>query len=65
ELAETLQSVIGFEGELVFDQTKPDGMLRKCLDVSLLRKLGWESKIGFREGIEQTYKAYLVESANA
>ena len=65
ELAETLQSVIGFEGDLVFDRSKPDGMLRKCLDVSLLRQLGWTSKIGFKEGIEKTYRTYLEESAQA
>lgn len=65
ELAETLQAVIGFEGKLVFDQSKPDGMLRKCLDVSLLRKLGWTSKISFREGIERTYRTYLEELASS
>lgn len=65
ELAETLRTIIGFTGKLVFDLSKPDGMLRKCLDVSLLRKLGWTSKISFRDGIEQTYQAYLKESAEA
>lgn len=64
ELAETLRTIIGFTGKLVFDLSKPDGMLRKCLDVSLLRKLGWTSKISLKEGIEQTYQAYLDESTN-
>jgi GDP-L-fucose synthase len=59
ELAELICDVVGFEGELVFDDTKPDGTPRKLLDVSKLRSLGWEPKIPLDQGIEQTYRWFL------
>lgn len=59
ELAETIKSLVGFEGKVVFDSTKPDGMLRKLLDVSRLRGLGWSAKISLLDGIAQTYREYL------
>lgn len=59
ELAETVQDVVGFGGELVFDTDKPDGTPRKLLDVSRLFKLGWRPKIALREGIASTYQWYL------
>ncbi|MBW2067204.1 MAG: GDP-L-fucose synthase, partial [Deltaproteobacteria bacterium] len=58
ELAELIKDVVGFEGEIQFDTTKPDGMPRKLLDVSRLESLGWKSKISLREGIERTYEWY-------
>ena len=60
ELAETLCEVIGFKGELVFDTSKPDGTPRKLLDVSRLKQLGWEAKIGLREGLAETYEWFLA-----
>lgn len=62
ELAETVQKVVGFEGKLVFDTSKPDGTPRKLLDVSKLHKLGWKHKIELQEGIEKTYDSFLQES---
>ena len=59
ELAETIMGVVGFVGELAFDSSKPDGTPRKLLDVSRLREIGWQAKIGLRAGIEMTYSAYL------
>lgn len=59
ELAETVQSVVGFEGELVFDASRPDGTPRKLLDVSRLAALGWTPSIGLREGLEATYRWFL------
>ena len=59
ELAEIVADVVGFEGETVFDASKPDGTPRKLLDVSKLRGLGWRPRIGLREGIDQTYRWYL------
>ena len=59
ELAETIKSLVGFEGKIVFDSTKPDGMLRKLLDVSRMRGLGWTAKISLLQGIAQTYREYL------
>jgi GDP-L-fucose synthase len=59
ELAALLKDVVGFDGALRYNLDQPDGAPRKLLDVSLLSSLGWTSKVGLREGLEQTYKAYL------
>jgi len=59
ELAEAVKEVVGFEGELVFDTTKPDGTMRKLLDVSRMKSLGWEAKVSLRNGIEKTYEWFL------
>lgn len=59
ELAEIIKEVVGYEGELNFDTSKPDGTPRKLLDVSKLNKLGWKYKIELRDGIEKSYKWYL------
>ena len=60
ELAETIAKVTGFQGDLKFDSTKPDGTMRKLLDVSLLKSLGWESKIDLMTGLSETYKWFLA-----
>jgi GDP-L-fucose synthase len=59
ELAETIKDVVGYEGGLSFDDSKPDGTMRKLLDVSRAKALGWEAKVSFREGIEKTYRWFL------
>jgi len=59
ELAELIRDVVGYEGEIVFDTTKPDGTPRKLLDVSRLHALGWRARISLREGLGQTYRWYL------
>ena len=59
ELAEAVKAVVGFDGELVFDATKPDGTMRKLLDVSRMKSLGWEAKVSLRDGIEKTYEWFL------
>jgi len=56
ELAELIKEVVGYEGEIRFDKTKPDGTPRKLLDVSRLHNAGWSHKISLREGIENTYE---------
>ncbi len=61
ELAETMKRVVGFEGELVFDPSKPDGAPRKLLDVSRLAAMGWRYRIELEEGLRQTY-AWALES---
>jgi len=63
ELAELLADVIGYEGELVQDTSKPDGTPRKVLDVSRLTQLGWAPRIGLREGVTETYAWFLEHSA--
>lgn len=57
ELAELIGSVIGFSGEFVFDPSQPDGTPRKLLDVSRMRRLGWNAKTSLEEGIRRTYAA--------
>ena len=60
ELATIVRDVVGFDGELRFDTSRPDGTPRKLLDVSRLTALGWRAKRGLREGIEQTYGWFLA-----
>jgi len=58
ELALLIKSIVGFEGELIFDSSKPDGTPRKLMDVSRLHKLGWKHKIDLKEGIERVYSEF-------
>ncbi|HZR04206.1 MAG TPA: GDP-L-fucose synthase [Candidatus Udaeobacter sp.] len=60
ELAELICDVVGLDGELTWDPTKPDGTPRKLLDVSKLRGLGWKPSIPLRRGITQTYEWFLA-----
>jgi len=59
ELAETMQKVVGFKGDLVFDSSKPDGMPRKLMDVSRLRALGWQASISLEDGLANTYEWFV------
>ena len=59
ELADLIRSIVKFDGEIIWDTTKPDGTPRKLLDVSKLNSLGWKSCLSLKEGIEKTYKWYL------
>ena len=59
ECAELLAEVIGFQGRFDFDPGKPDGTLRKLLDVSLLTRLGWQARTPLRAGLEETYRWFL------
>lgn len=59
ELAEAMQRVVGFEGKLVFDTTKPDGTPRKLMNVDRLKQLGWQYTIGLEEGLAKTYQWFL------
>jgi len=59
DVAKLVQKVVGFEGELVFDTTKPDGTPRKLLDVSRMKALGWEPKVGLEEGLAKAYTWFL------
>lgn len=59
ELAETIQDVVGYEGEIEWDTSKPDGTPRKLLDVSRLNELGWKAQTSFREGVEKAYEDFL------
>ena len=58
DLAETIAGVVGFKGEIVWDTSKPNGTPRKVLNVDKIKSLGWEPKVGLREGIVKTYELY-------
>jgi GDP-L-fucose synthase len=60
ELAELICDIVGFDGELAWDATKPDGTPRKLLDITKLRALGWKPTIPLRDGIGQTYQWFLA-----
>jgi GDP-L-fucose synthase len=61
ELAELMGSIVGFEGALEFDRSKPDGTPRKLLDTTRLSALGWTPSISLEDGIRQTYDWYLAQ----
>lgn len=62
ELAETIAEISGYKGQLFFDASKPDGAPRKLLDVSKLKRFGWESTIELKDGLRDAYQWY-VENA--
>ena len=59
ELAEMISDVVGFEGKIIFDSSKPDGTPRKLLDVGKIQALGWKANTPLRKGIEATYQWFL------
>ena len=63
ELAERIKETVGYEGDLTFDSSKPDGSPRKLMDSSLLCSTGWEPSISLREGIRRTYLDFQRELA--
>jgi GDP-L-fucose synthase len=65
ELAETVCEVLGFQGGLSFDTSKPDGTPRKLLDMTKLFALGWRPKISLRDGIRNAYECFLSAQAKA
>jgi GDP-L-fucose synthase len=60
ELVETVAKVVGYEGDIVFDTTKPDGTARKLMDVSRLERLGWKAKTNLESGLKKTYEWFLA-----
>jgi GDP-L-fucose synthase len=58
ELAETIRQVVGYAGEINFDATKPDGTMKKLLDVGVLRQRGWTARTSFKEGITVAYEEF-------
>jgi nucleoside-diphosphate-sugar epimerase len=59
ELAQLIAKITGYKGRIAFDRTKPDGTLRKLMDVSRLAAMGWKASIPLHEGVEQTYHWFL------
>ena len=64
EMAETMASVVGYQGKIVFDITKPDGTPRKLMDVTRLKNLGWQYRYNLHEGLSLTYK-WFIENINS
>jgi GDP-L-fucose synthase len=65
ELAGMLARITGFHGDLVFDESKPDGTPRKLLDISRLKRAGWEAQISLQKGLQQTYDWYRERECRA
>ena len=63
ELTETVKTVVGFAGDVIWDDSKPDGTPRKLLDVSRLADLGWRAKTHLRDGIELAYRDFVANQA--
>jgi len=59
ELAHLISSVVGYKGKIVFNKDKPEGMMRKCLDVIKANKLGWKANVKLMDGLEKTYEWYI------
>ncbi|HBA33068.1 MAG TPA: GDP-fucose synthetase [Gammaproteobacteria bacterium] len=64
ELAHTIADVVGYQGGITFDATKPDGAPRKLLNVEMLKKLGWHYQIELKEGLQRTYDWYLQHQSD-
>ncbi len=60
EVARTIAQVVGYQGEITFDTSKPDGTPRKLMDSSRLQGLGWQPKVGLAEGLQQAYANFLA-----
>ncbi|EOB4246809.1 GDP-L-fucose synthase family protein [Vibrio metschnikovii] len=64
EMAETMAKVVGFNGQVIFDSTKPDGTPRKLMDVSRLAALGWRYQVNLEQGLTKTYQWFLANQDN-
>jgi len=62
QLADIIKQTVGFNGDIIYDASKPDGTPRKLLDVSKINKLGWKAKISLEEGVKKTYDWYLNQA---
>ena len=65
DFARLVAEVVGYEGQIIFDSSRPDGMPRKRLDISKLTALGWRAKIPLREGLERMYTDFLTRNADS
>jgi GDP-L-fucose synthase len=63
DLASMIAKVVGYEGTIAFDRSKPDGSPRKLMNVDLLKSLGWKQEIDLMQGLEQTY-GWFVDNRN-
>ena len=63
-MAGIISKIIGYKGSIVFDEKRPDGTLKKLLDTSYLKNLGWTPKVDLIEGIKLTYSDFIKNSEN-
>ena len=63
ELSETIKSIVGYKGKLVFNPDKPDGTMRKLTDVSKIREIGWKHKVELSDGLKKLYNIYVEKSS--
>ncbi len=63
ELAKTVAEIVGYPGKIVFDSEKPDGVMRRSVDIGRIREIGWSPKTSLREGIKKAYEWYLENVA--
>ena len=63
-LAETIQKIIGHQGDIIWDHSKPDGTPRKLMDVSKMKAMGWQYETELEQGIQKTYKWFLNNIKN-
>ena len=61
ELAETVTKIVEFQGEIVFDYSKPDGTPRKLLSIDLIKNLGWQRQTKLKDGINKAYQDFLKQ----
>jgi len=64
DLAILIKEIVGYNGEIVFDSSKPDGTLRKLMDVSKINEMGWRYSLGLREGIMKVYDEYKMKASS-
>ncbi len=64
DLAKVIKNVVGFEGQIVFDKSKPDGAPQKLMNIDLLKRLGWNQKMSLKKGLDQTYRWFLQNQKN-
>jgi GDP-L-fucose synthase len=65
EIAEKIQKVVGYKGEISFDSTKPDGAPRKLMHSGKIRELGWKPNINIEEGLSSTYEWFVQQAENS
>lgn len=63
ELVNLIKNVVGYKGEIIFDETKPDGTFRKLMDVSKIKSMGWSPKVSLEEGLKLVYDDFLSNKA--
>ena len=64
ELADIIAQAVGYEGQITFDRSKPDGSPRKLMNVDLLKSFGWKQQIDLTDGLAQTYRWFLENQHN-